>query len=335
MRCIKMMGMLAVLAGIFGLAGCGSSKAPINNPGSQVVAPDTLGSASLARLPLSPGAAGTIVKGTLSVRDFTILDNGSGKPGPNIPATGIFVRVIDPGDDILVAGNPFTDGSFELLVPGNPVLASLEVELRVLEDLDGDGSGDDSLKQSIPLYLAAGRVHTVSLKLSRSTALNLDPNLKPESGEVVIASIDKLDAGGHVASELAQFQNSGNLISDFDRDGFIEPGDDVVFEDANNDGTADPLATPPEAGSGSAAIQTILGTVVSVTETRGQISVRTNDNTIVNVSVSYFTPVESFVVSADGGGFFTVGFGELSKNEVQITGYFSGGLFNALSVNTF
>jgi hypothetical protein len=330
-----MMGVLAVLAGMLGLFACGSSKQQVNNPGTQVVEPDALGSASLARLPLSPGAAGTIVKGTLKVRDFTVLDNGSGKPGPSIPATGIFVRVIDPGDDILVAGNPLTNGSYELFVPGNPLLARLEVELRVLEDLDGDGEGEDTLKQSIPLFLAEGRVHTVSLNLGRSTALSLDPNLEPETGAVVIASIDKLDAGGHVASEIAQFQNSGNLISDFDRDGFIEPGDDVVFVDANNDGTADPLATPPEAGSGNAIIQTILGTVVSVSETRGQISVRTNDNTFVDVSVSYFTPVESFVLSADGGGFFTVGISELSRNEVSITGYFSGGLFNALSVNTF
>ena len=337
MRWLKMMGVLAAVAGMLGAAGCGSSGGNLNSGDQpQVLAPHELVGAVLARLPLSPGSTGAVVKGTLKVSDFTIIGNGASQPAQlGVGQTGIFVRVIDPGDDILVAGNPGADGSFELLVPGDAVLARLEVELRVLEDLDGDGNGEDTLRQTVPLYLSSGRVHTVTMQLGRSTALTLDPNLKPETGEAVIVSIDKLDAGGHIATELAQIPSTGNLIADYDRDSFIEPGDDVAFEDANSDGTGDPLATPPQAGNGAAAIQTILGTVVSVSETRGRMSIRTNDNTIIEVSVSYFTPVESFVVSADGGGFFSVGLSELSKNEVQVTGFFNGSLFNALAVNTF
>ncbi len=335
MRWMRLMGVLAVSAGLWGIGGCGGSKADNQPAGQNVTAPQELLNASLARLSVNGAGDQTSVKGTLKISDFTLLDNGPAQPSQLGASTGIFVRVIDPGDDILVAGNPDGNGDFELLFTGDVLLSRLEVEFRVQEDLDGDGTEGDTLRQSVPLFLEQGRVHSVDLEISRATALNLDPALLPEDGEVVIAAIDKLDAGGHIATELAQLPALGSLISDFDRDGFIEPGDDVAFEDSNLDGAADPLVTPPQAGSGSASIQTILGTVVSVSEERGRISVRTNDGNIIDVSVSYFTPVERFVVSSQGGSFFSLAITELSQRDVQVTGYFDSGLFSALSVNTF
>ena len=84
-----------------------------------------------------------------------------------------------------------------------------------------------------------------------------------------------------------------------------------------------------------AVVQTILGTVVSVSEERGRISIRDNSGNIVNISVSYFTPVERFVVSSQGGEFFSLAITELAERGVQVTGYFDSGVFNALSLNTF
>ena len=335
MRWMRLMGVLALMASIWGLGSCGSGS-DINS-GSQplVVVPNGLSSATLARLVVNGDGTRSSVKGTLSIRDFTVIDNGGAQPSQNMSSTGILVRVIDPGDDILVAGNPDAKGNFELLFDGDVKLSRLEVEFRVQEDLDGDGTEGDLLRQTVPLFLEQGRVHNVKMEISRATALSLDPALKPEQGEVVIASIDKLDAGGHIATELAQIPSIGSLISDFDRDGFIEPGDDVTFEDANFDGTADPLEVPASAGNGGAAISTVVGSVVSVSEERGRISVRDNDGRIIDVSVSYFTPVERFVVSSQGGSFFSVSITELSQRDVVVTGYMDGALFSALSVNTF
>ncbi|MCB1216586.1 hypothetical protein KDL44_04300 [bacterium] len=335
MNWVRLMGVLAVSAGIWGSTGCGSSKSDNGGPQPQVLAPQELSAAGLARLLVNADGSQTSVKGTVSVRDFTVLDNLANEPSDTENKPGILVRVIDPGDDILVAGNPDGNGNFELLLNGAVQLGRLEVEFRVSEDVDGDGSGGDTIRQTVPLYLQQGRVHNVDVEISRATALSIDPVLIPEKGEAVLASIDKLDAGGHVATELAQLQASESLISDFDRDGFIEPGDDISFDDANFDGTGDPLEVPATAGQGSAEIRTLLGTVVSVSEERGLISIRDNDGRIVDVNVSYFTPVERFVVSSQGGAFFSLSITELSQLDVQVTGFQSGSVFTALSVTTF
>ncbi|MCB1220228.1 MAG: hypothetical protein H7A35_09330 [Planctomycetales bacterium] len=336
MNWVRLMGVLVLGAGIWGMTGCGSGKAVDANSGNpQVAPPQALEAATLSRLLVNGDGTQTSVKGTVSIKDFTVLANGASQPSQLDMSTGILVRVIDPGDDILVAGNPDGKGDFELLINGDVLLSRLEVEFRVTEDIDGDGTPGDTVRQTVPLFLEQGRVHTVKMEISKASALKLDPALEPEQGEVLIAAIDKLDRGGHLATELAQIPSSGSLVSDFDRDGFIEPGDDVSFDDANFDGTADPLETPVNAGEGSAALQTILGTVVSVSEERGRISIRDNSGNIVNISVSYFTPVERFVVSSQGGEFFSLAITELAERGVQVTGYFDSGVFNALSVNTF
>src|SRR5690606_5553381 len=70
MNWVRLMGVLAISAGIWGITGCGSgSKTDVNSGSPQVAPPQALQSATLSRLLVNGDGTQTSVKGTLSIKD--------------------------------------------------------------------------------------------------------------------------------------------------------------------------------------------------------------------------------------------------------------------------
>jgi hypothetical protein len=316
-------------------AGChGGGNTLINDQNAPGIADATTTlAANDARMPVddNPQAAG--VEGVVKVKGFTILDPAdTGEPGSGTSAVvgqvgdfQLLVRLVDPEDDILSATNPDVGGRFEMEYTGPVVNAKLEVQFAVAEDLDGDGTGGDTLRHSVPVGLRPGRVAQVNLTLSRQTADTpmgapfpsvVDLELYPESGELMIASYTGQDGNGFHNEFYGINFADGRTVFDTDGDQFLEPGDDVVGRDADTDGWIDSYESDFGA---SAEPQTIAGVVTNVSRANRTLTLTSVEDGTRQVLVDPFTPIEPFTEANEFYGELPLDTGLIGR-QVQVFG---------------
>lgn len=224
------------------IGGCGgSSSTPPLPPPSPTVGAGNLGEANAGRLfPTGdPGTAG--VGGQFLVQGFTVLDENLNVVNPGEGGAKLMGRLLDPGDDILSVVIPGIDGRYELFTTQSVTEAKLQLEFRVLEDVDGDGQGNDLIVHTVPVLLVPGFISIVNMTISPGTIHNLAPELQSEDGQggfSVVVGVERTDGNGEYDETFALFPD-GLLYIDDDNDEFIEPGQDSFWEDANRNGWPD------------------------------------------------------------------------------------------------
>ena len=145
-----------------------------------------------------------------------------------------------------------------------------------------------------------GRVAQVSITLARQVteaapgvpiADIADPELLPETGEMMIVRYMAQDANGYHDEYYGVLFGSELTIFDQDGDEFLEAGDDLVGEDANSDGWIDSyelgFANPLAAEETSYS-----GIVINVHVADQTLTLELDNGDALLVLVDPFTPIE-------------------------------------------
>lgn len=250
------------------------------------------------------------VEGEVFVEGFTILEPDEPPPSATaavsqVPDYRLLVRLVDPEDDILSEGYPDEGGRFELAYTGPVLNAKLQVEFKVEEDLDGDGTGEELLTHSVPVGLKPGRVAQVSITLARQATESApgvpivdiaDQELLPEIGEMMIVRYLAQDANGYHDEYYGVLFSSAQTIFDQDGDEFLESGDDFIGQDANSDGWIDSYEMG-FAGSQSMDEETYIGTVINVHVADQTLTLELDNGEALLVLVDPFTPIEPLSIN--------------------------------------
>ncbi len=273
--------------------------------GNNIVEPDLFSPEAIQQendLRLDPAASPeeSAVSGKLTINGFTLLDSaGMSVPdGPSAPRAA--ARLLDPGDDILSETIPNADGTFLLTTTELVRNAVVEIEFRVEDDLNGDGTPKDTIIQHVPVALEPGRMASIELELSKGQPEGLDIDLQAAAqggnGEYLVTSYQALDGNGTHEDYYGTFFATGAVVYDTDHDQFLELGDDVSGSDANNNGWADNAEALFDAAPTSTAI--LQGLITSVNTAFQQFTVRQSDGTVVTVDFQAFAALE--VLGKDG-----------------------------------
>lgn len=238
--------LIAILVLVSIASGCGGSSTGSGSTGSPpppspVVGSGNLGDANTGRLVPTGDLGTTGVSGEFLVQGFTILDEEQNAVNPGEGGPKLLARLIDPEDDILSVANPGIDGRYELYTTQSVTEAKLQLEFRVLEDVDGDGQGNDLIVQTVPVLLVPGFISIVNMTISPGTIHNLAPEfqtLDGLGGFSVVVGVERTDGNGEYNETFALFPD-GLLYIDDDNNEFIEPGQDSFWEDANRNGWPD------------------------------------------------------------------------------------------------
>ncbi|GEM_PF-2204452 len=260
---------------------------------------------SLDRLQGGTDEQTAIVEGLLTLEGMTLVEPPAESAAVSqVPDPRVLVRLLDPGDDILSEVNPDLSGDFRLEYIGDALDAKLQVEFTVVEDLDGDGEGEDLVTQSVPLALAPGHVAEVSLHLALADQ-DAPPGGSPLGQEVVVAvvgevllvELESLDTNGYHDEFYGVFFADGFTIYDVDDDQFLEPGDDYLGSDADSNGWVDPL----EQGFSApvAAMEVLEGTVTDVSIADQTLQVRLTDGRLVDILIDQFTSIEPLTAESE------------------------------------
>jgi hypothetical protein len=246
---------------------------------------------------------------------LTVPEGGGGAVSAvpaQIPNERIMVRLIDPDEDILSEVHPDIGGVFAMDITELVVDVELQVEFTVIEDLDGDGEGNEQIIQCVPLKLAPGRTTKVSLDLElvqdNSPAGGQQPyagDLAPDVGSVLLVEVSVQDASGLSEDYYGVFFADGRTVYDEDGDDVLELGDDFAGVDGDLNGLVDPFEPPAEAVDVPALPVHLEGTVLSVNESQRILQLSTLDNLTLEISVPPNTGIE--VYSASPGTFISQG----------------------------
>lgn len=272
-------------------AGCKGGGSAVEN---NLFSPDAIEANNESRLDPAADEQSAAVSGQLTITGFAVLDE-TGLPvadGPAAPKAT--ARLLDPGDDILSEDVPGIDGRF-LLATTAPVSAGIvEIEFRVEEDIDGDGTGEDTIVQRIPIALKPGRTATLNLELSKGEADGIDSELvvAPQNGtgEFMLTRYEALDARGSHENFYGTFFAAGSVVYDVDRDEFLELGDDVSGSDSNANGWADEAEAQFGADAGPQAF--LQGVIAGVNTANQQFTVRLPDSSTTTVILQPFAGLE-------------------------------------------
>lgn len=310
------------------LAGCRSSVPVQAQPDLGAGAQD-IERANDERMTPTPEPQLAVLRGTLAVEGFTILDTEglpAAEPGAVAQTTA---RLLDPGDDILAAVNPDPAGVYELSTAAPVTTGKFQVELRVQEDLDGDGTGGDQLIQTIPVTLRQGYTAELDLTLRRGVAEDVGPSTQLGPGEFAMAELSGQDAGGAHDEHYGVFFAENLVIYDLDRDGQLDLGADFAGEDVDNDGWVDPYeANFP--GVYTMGGEDITGVVLSVNVAEQLMILHADEGPVV-VYLDPFALIEPLA----GGEEFLAPLPldeELVGRQVVVLGYPVPGGFHALWV---
>ena len=260
---------------------------------------------SLDRLEGGTDEQTAVVEGLLTLEGMTLLEPpAEGAAVSQVPDPRVLVRLLDPGDDILSEVNPDLSGDFRLEYIGAALDAKLQVEFTVVEDLDGDGEGEDLVKQSVPLALAPGHVAEVNLHLAladQDAPVGASPLgqdvVVAVVGEVLLVQLESLDTNGYHDEFYGVFFSDGFTIYDVDDNQFLEPGDDYLGGDADSNGWVDGL----EQGFSApiAAMELLEGTVTDVSIADQTLQVRLTDGRLVDILVDQFTSIEPLTAESE------------------------------------
>jgi len=268
---------------------------------------------SSERMPLSDDPSIATVEGLLTVVGFTIVDPGA-EVGDEASAVSqvsdmrVLVRLVDPEDDILSEVNPDLGGRFSLDYLGELSYLKLEVEFMVAEDLDGDGTGNDTLRQAVPIGLQLGRVAQVNLEFKLNGAdlgtaapieLVADTELLPEEGEMLLVELSSLDANGAHEEFYGVVYSSQQAIYDLDQDDYLEAGDDYVGVDDNANGWIDELELNYDEAT-AAMVTGFNGVITSVDVAEQTFMLQLADTQVLLMTVDAFTSIEL----SDNGQFY-------------------------------
>jgi hypothetical protein len=248
-------------------AGCHESNM-VATPDLQLPNAGMTYNANVQRLQLASSTRVATLSGTITITGFTVLDS-AGKPvAPATAVTKVMARLLDPEDDILRTTYPGTTGSYRLDYDKSLSQGKLRLTVRVQEDLNGDGTGGDTLDLRFPVSLVLGRVCKLNVTLAPASKTFI--GLLPAGGGIVLsARIDQLDANGANTAQSGTFFATGRVVIDQDKDGTLELGDDFSAPDTNRDGWADSSeaaysgATPIVGGAG-VPFETLNGQVRAV-----------------------------------------------------------------------
>jgi hypothetical protein len=167
-----------------------------------------------------------------------VLDN-AGKPvSPAAAAGKVMARLLDPEDDILRTAYPGTTGSYRLDYDKSLSKGKLRLTVRVQEDVNGDGTGGDTIYQTFPVSLVLGRVCKLNVTLAPASKTFLG-SMQAAGGMVLSTGIDQLDANGANATQFGTFFAEGQVVFDQDKDGTLELGDDYSAADPDVNGWPD------------------------------------------------------------------------------------------------
>jgi len=245
---------ITLLAVMLLAAGCHESNM-VGTPDLQLPDAGMTYNANVQRLQLASSTRVATLSGTVTITGFTVLDN-AGKPvAPASAVTKVMARLLDPEDDILRTTYPGTTGSYRLDYVQSLSQGKLRLTVRVQEDVNGDGTGGDTINQIFPVSLVLGRVCKLNITLAPASKTFI--GLLPSGGGIVLSTrIDQLDANGANTAQCGTFLAMGRVVIDQDKDGTLELGDDFSAPDADRDGWPDDSEA---AYSGRGAITPVLG----------------------------------------------------------------------------
>lgn len=281
-------------------------------PDSGVVVPITDPRTAPADDPATAVIEGRVILAGLTLPAIPDSLAGVASAITQLPEERIMVRLLDPTEDILIASvHPDLGGRFTITTITPVVNARLEVNLAVLEDLNGNAVSDDLVNQAVPLTLRPGQVALVELKLSRSlprqepgAVLNNNPAiadaLLPDAGFMLLAELKVQDGSGYHEDFYGVNYLTGSVVYDTDGDRALEEFDDYNGADTNTDGWADAfeeLFAQPQAP----ATTLLVGYVTSVNQGLSQLTIQRDDLTFVVIDVDPFVAIEELNSTAAGG----------------------------------
>lgn len=244
-RCEMRSVISGIMAAALLTAGCNGGGSKITDPAQQPGTPEfkaVVDAIKLERLAPAALAGGAAISGQLTLSGIQVLDS-AGQPAPGSGYGNILVRLVDPEDDILSIGETVPDsaGRFTLELAGQPRRGLLEISMSVAADLDGDGTGGDSLRQRVPLALATGKTATADI------ALRLQAGYQPGSalpvGEtppvVITAQVSTLDADGQRSFNRASNYSGNEVVASVDSHSGFDPQGELRFTDEDGDGLDD------------------------------------------------------------------------------------------------
>ncbi len=222
--------------------------------------------AQAARLDAYASTAKGSLKGTLTIKSYTILDSRTMQPLPAATAIGkVPLRVVDPEDDvdsIPYPTYPSLNGTFLLRDIPAKKYTILRVEFYVAEDVNGDRLGNDRILCSIPIAIAAGRQSTIQLTLEPlSTAIPVGGYV----GMPVQLSYHYKGPDGTRTRKLVII-SGGRTYMDTNNDGSFGAVD-IQFTDRDGDGRSDAGEVAPTSGAalgGYTTGQAVAGLVTSL-----------------------------------------------------------------------
>lgn len=338
-------------AGLALAAGC-DTKSGGTGPDTQPVLPGqaVVDQANLNRLEKLADKTAYTVKGTLSVKNLTLLTSTGSvvKPGQGLPELNL--RVLDPEDDILIAGKPGLDGKFTLMYKPNgpvvsrvgetdnstttqtgPVEARLVISGKVQQDLNGDGTASDSISLSIPVTLVAGQAISITASLSYGDKRYVDPALVPSQGWFILASLAKVDGDGAAQQLCGVFYNTNTTVFDTNGNNYLE-FTDYSGADSDLNGQVDDfqndVATP---GAVTVALQ---GQITAVNPALLTLTLRSYAGVDYTLQLEQLTPIELWTTTGSPIGVLPLGT-QLIGMYATVEGPVAGGVVYPWQVITY
>jgi hypothetical protein len=243
------------------------------------------------------------IAGEIDFEGFTLFTDG-GEPGPKegeavTAGSGVMAKILDPGDDILSEKALPVRGTYRIgfrpSLKTGTIRAKIQFEMRVVEDLDGDGSGGDTLLQVVPVTLQYGRAARLNITVRPASPTDVNEVLAPATGAVLFTSLEQTDAAGEKENVYATLVASDQQIFDRDGDNVLEPGEDSIFSDGDANGWPD--SSEDAYGDPASAVAEISGIVTEVDPVAQRIAV-SSEGTIYSFDVDPFAVIQQ--LAADG-----------------------------------
>ena len=263
--------LLAMLMSCGGGGGSNQNAIPPINGGTDTSTPQVVEAiaqltsylqAQAASLDVYASAARGSLKGTLAIKNYTILNTSTMQPLPAGTAIGkVPLRVVDPEDDVDGITYPSLNGTFLLRDLPARKYATLRIEFYVAEDVDGDHMGNDRVLCSIPIAIAAGRQTTIQITIE---PLSVAAPVGGYVGRPVQLTYYYIGPDGTRSRKLALL-SGGRTYMDTNNDGSFGSAD-IQFADSNSDGRSDAGEITPASGAGSdsyATSQAVAGIISS------------------------------------------------------------------------
>ena len=304
---------LAVVSALGGLAACGGSSATgnqIDPAGTELTALERL-YASDTRLEDAAGKDVSELYGRITLDGLTLADDVAGvSQVSQIPEEKILVRLIDPGDDILIEEiNPDLSGHFEFSTIEKLKTIYVEIGFDVAEDLDGDPETQDGILQTVPVTLKTGKAVEMDLVVSCSTEDSAQNSLeqpgvmdvlRPEEGCLVIVQLTIEDAYGFHEDIYGVNYFDATVVYDSDGDESLEFGDDYITGDADSDGMVEDFYdTVAEARVAGAKEELVHGVITKVNNSANNLTIKLADGNLIQIMVDPLVAIEQISFAKD------------------------------------